>query len=213
VAPETVRSYEAGVKSSLFSDRVQLNADYYRNDYKALQLTAVLPTGEFTLTNATGALIQGVEMDARIQLTRQWNANAGFGTIDAKYKNYSEINNATFSGVDLKHAPRFQWYLSSTYIQPLASADLVWSMRLKYTDTYFTNQDNNHIAKPPTHLDAGARISYEPRNKNWSVALWGQNLTNNRIPTDGFDIKGLGVQIVYPTLPRTYGMEFNYRFF
>ncbi|MBS0568601.1 MAG: TonB-dependent receptor [Proteobacteria bacterium] len=209
---ETLIAYEAGIKSSLFNDRVRFNIDYYRNDYAGIQLSAVSPSGVFSVTNATGALIQGVEMDTQAQLTSAWRVDAGFGTIDAKYQNYAEINHATFAGMALKDAPKFQWYLSTTYVQPLGNADLVWSAAFRYTDMYFENQALSRLIMVPTHLDATARISYEPKNSKWSVALWGNNLTNNHISTGGFDIAGLGIGVIYPSLPRTYGVDFKYRF-
>lgn len=209
---ETLIAYETGIKSTLFNDRVRFNIDYYRNDYAGIQLSAVDANGVFSVTNATGALIQGVEMDTQAQLTDAWQVGAGFGTIDAKYQNFSEVNRPTFEGKDLKDAPRFQWYLSTTYVQPMTNANLVWSAAFRYTDTYWENQALSRNIKTPTHLDATARIAYEPTNAKWSVALWGKNLTNNHISTGGFDIPGLGIGIIYPSMPRTYGVDFSYRF-
>lgn len=209
---ETLIAYEAGIKSSLLNDRVRLNFDYYRNDYAGIQLSAVSPSGVISVTNATGALIQGVEMDVQAQLTSAWQVDAGFGTIDAKYQDFAEINRPIFAGMALKDAPKFQWHLTTTYVQPLANADLVWSAAFKYTDMYFENQALSRLIMVPTHLDATARVAYQPRSKKWSVALWGKNLTNNHISTGGFDIPGLGIGVIYPSLPRTYGVDFNYRF-
>lgn len=209
---ETLTAYEMGIKSSLLDNRIRFNIDYYRNDYAGIQLSAVDPNGVFSVTNATGAVLSGVEMDAQAQVTDAWKVGAGFGTIDAKYQNFAPVNQATFAGKDLKDAPKFQWHLNTTYIQPLANADLVWSAAVKYTDKYYENQALSPIIMTPTHLDARARISYEPRNANWSVALWGDNLTNNNISAGGFDIAGLGIAVIYPSMPRTYGMDFKYRF-
>ncbi|MEO8778129.1 MAG: TonB-dependent receptor [Rhodanobacter sp.] len=210
---ETLTAYEMGIKSTLLDNRLRFNIDYYRNDYAGIQLSAVDPNGVFSVTNATGAVLSGVEMDAQAQLTSAWQIGVGFGTIDAKYQNYAEINKATFAGMDLKDAPKFQWHFTTTYIQPLANADLVWSAALKYTDKYYENQALSPFIETPTHLDARARISYEPRNAPWSVARWGNNLTNNNISAGGFDIAGLGIAVIYPTVPRTYGVDFKYRFF
>lgn len=209
---ETLVAYEAGIKSSLWDDRVHFNIDYYVSDYKGIQLAAFTPDGIQTTTNATGALIQGVEMDTEAQLTSAWRVNAGFGTIKTKYQNFSEANRSTFAGKGMKNAPKFQWHLSTTYVQPLTNADVVWSAALRYTDLYYTNLALDREVMVPTHLDATARISYEPRNSPWSVALWGKNLTNNHIGAGGFVISGLGIAIVYPQLPRTFGVDFKYRF-
>jgi iron complex outermembrane receptor protein len=55
-------------------------------------------------------------------------------------------------------------------------------------------------------------VAYEPHDANWSVALWGKNLSNEFSSTGGFDIAGLGIGVIYPNVPRTYGVEFKYRF-
>ncbi|MEO5830735.1 MAG: TonB-dependent receptor [Rhodanobacter sp.] len=209
---EELRAYEAGIKSSLLNDRMQLNFDYYRNDYSGLQLSANDANGILTVTNATGALIQGVEMDAQLQLTSQWHVAAGFGTIDAKYQNFAAINDSKFRDKGLKYAPKFQWNLSTTYIQPLATADLIFSAQFRQTDFYYQDLELSRVIMTPTHLDAAARIAYEPHSKNWSLALWGKNLTNNHVATGAFNIPVIGITMIYPTIPRTYGVDFTYRF-
>ncbi len=209
---ETVRSYEAGIKSTLWDNRVRLNATYYRNDYGGLQLSAIDPNGVYVTTNATGALIQGIELEAQAQLTKNWNLSASIGTIDAEYRDYAEINKDKFEGRDLKQAPEMQWQIGTTYVQPLAAAQLVFNAQVARTDMFYQNQDLSELIKTPANTQASARIGYEPTDANWSVAVWGRNLTNTRVSAGGFDIPGLGVGVIYPTLPRTYGIDFNYKF-
>ncbi|MGY0618162.1 TonB-dependent receptor [Lysobacter sp. A378] len=209
---ETVRSYETGIKSTLFDNRVRLNATYYRNDYGGLQLSAIDPNGIYVTTNATGALIQGVEVEVQAQLTDNWNVNANIGTIDAEYRDYAEINRETFEGRDLKQAPEMQWQIGTTYVQPIADAQLIFNVQVVRTDMFYQNQDLSELVKTPANTQANARIAYEPDHGNWSVAAWGRNLTDQQISAGGFDIPGLGVAVIYPTLPRTYGVDFKYRF-
>lgn len=212
VDPERVIAYEAGIKSNWLDNRLQVNLDYYRNDYSALQFTATRPDGAFTLINASGALFQGVEADIKAQLTSKWSVNAGGGTINARYKNFDAANNSTFLGKPVKDSPKFQTYLSTTFVQPLAGADLVASAQIRYTDSYFEDlADSRMIMAEPNH-EVGARIAYKPTNSNWSVALWGKNLTNNHTSSGGFYIPVLGISVIYPTMPRTYGLDFSYRF-
>ncbi|MGY0557758.1 TonB-dependent receptor [Lysobacter sp. A421] len=209
---ETVRSYETGIKSTLLDNRVRLNATYYRNDYGGLQLSAIDPNGIYVTTNATGALIQGVEVEVQAQLTDNWNVNANIGTIDAEYRDYAEINRETFEGRDLKQAPEMQWQIGTTYVQPIADAQLIFNVQVVRTDMFYQNQDLSELVKTPANTQANARIAYEPDHGNWSVAAWGRNLTDQQISAGGFDIPGLGVAVIYPTLPRTYGVDFKYRF-
>lgn len=212
VDAETLRAYEVGVKSTLWDNRLRLNADYYRLDYDGIQLTAVNPDGVFVMTNATGALIQGFEVDAQAQLTSKLRVDASIGTIDGEYKNYSAINAAYFNGRSMKSSPDMQWTLAGTYVQPVGNADLVFAAQARHTDEYYQNQDTSRLIMTRANTEYNARISYEPREANWSVALWGKNLSNEVSSTGGFDIANLGVGVIYPNVPRTYGAEFKYRF-
>ncbi|WP_269792546.1 TonB-dependent receptor [Stenotrophomonas sp. Iso1] len=212
VDAETLRAYEVGVKSTLWDNRLRLNADYYRLDYDGIQLTAVNQDGVFVMTNATGALIQGFEVDAQAQLTDKLRVDASIGTIDGEYKNYSAVNAAYFNGRSMKSSPDMQWTLAGTYVQPVGNADLVFSAQARHTDEYYQNQDTSRLIMTRANTEYNARISYEPREANWSVALWGKNLSDEISSTGGFDIANLGVGVIYPNVPRTYGAEFKYRF-
>ena len=212
VDAETLIAYEVGVKSTLWDKRLRLNADYYRLDYDGIQLAAVNPEGVFVVTNATGALIQGFEMDLAAQVSSKLNVIASLGTIDAKYQNYSDANAAYFSGRSMKSAPDLQWTLGATYVQPVGNADLVFSGTARYTDEYYQNQDTSRLIMTRANTVVNARVAYEPHDAPWSVALWGQNLGDKYVSTGGFDIASLGIGIIYPNVPRSYGVEFKYRF-
>ncbi|WP_083491299.1 TonB-dependent receptor [Stenotrophomonas terrae] len=212
VDAETLRAYEVGVKSTLWDNRLRLNADYYRLDYDGIQLTAVNSDGVFVMTNATGALIQGFEVEAQAQLTSKLRVDASIGTIDGEYKDYAAVNAAYFNGRSMKSSPDMQWTLAGTYVQPVGDADLVFSAQARHTDEYYQNQDTSRLIMTRANTEYNARISYEPRDANWSVAAWGKNLSNEFSSTGGFDIAGLGIGVIYPNVPRTYGVEFKYRF-
>lgn len=212
VDEEILTAYEIGIKTSLFGNRLNLNAAYYRLDYEGLQLTAVNSEGVFVMTNATGALIQGFEIDATAQVTNKLKLHGSLGTIDGEYRDYADANAAYFSGRPMKSSPDLQWNLAATYIQPVGNADLVMSGQARYTDEYYQNQDASRLIMTRANTEYNARVSYEPNDANWSVALWGKNLTDEFSSTGGFDIKGLGIGVIYPNVPRTYGVEFKYRF-
>lgn len=212
VDAETLRAYEVGVKSTLWDNRLRLNADYYRLDYDGIQLTAVNSDGVFVMTNATGALIQGFEVEAQAQLTSKLRVDASIGTIDGEYKDYAAVNAAYFNGRSMKSSPDMQWTLAGTYVQPVGDADLVFSAQARHTDEYYQNQDTSRLIMTRANTEYNARISYEPRDANWSLAAWGKNLSNEFSSTGGFDIAGLGIGVIYPNVPRTYGVEFKYRF-
>jgi len=212
VDEEILQAYEIGIKTSLFDNRVNFNANYYRLAYDALQLTAINPAGVFVMTNATGALIQGFEVDVTAQVTRKLKLHGSAGTIDSEYRNFEDVNAAYFTGRTMKSSPDLQWNLAATYIQPVGNADVVMSAQARYTDDYYQNQDTSRLIMTRANTEYNARVSYEPNDANWSVALWGKNLTDEFSSTGGFNIAGLGIRVIYPNVPRTYGVEFKYRF-
>jgi len=212
VDEETVLSYEIGVKSTLADGRLRLNANYYRNEYDDLQLTAIDPTGAFVLTNATDTLIQGFELEALAALSDSWQANLAVGTIDGEYRGFSAANRATFEGKDLKQAPAITWTVGTQYSVPLANGDLLFGAQAHHTDDHFQNLANSTIIQTKAYTLVDARITYEAAGGKWMVALWGKNLSDEEYFTGGFDIAGLGIATAYMNVPRTYGVEFRYRF-
>lgn len=212
VDEETVLSWELGVKSELLDNRLRLNVNYYRNAYDDLQLTAFNDVGALLLTNATDALIHGFEAEMQAIVNENWQLHANVGTIDARYRGYSDANRPTFEGKQLKQAPKVQWSLGTTNTLPLRAGSLVFSAQAHHSSEYHLVQDNSPLVmtKPYTLVDA--RLAWEPDSDRWMVAAWAKNLTNEEYITGGFDIAGLGIAAGYMSVPRTYGIDFRYRF-
>lgn len=212
VRQETMKAYQIGVKSTFWNDRIRLDADYYREDYGAIQLSALTPAGVFTLTNATGALIQGVEAQFTARPTRRFTIGATVGTINSHYKDITKGNVAFYKGRPLKDAPHMQASLRLKYVQPLHNGDLTMTLQSRYTDSFFQNQQATPLIMTHANNIVNARIAYAPRDSKWSIALWGKNLTDKYYSTGGFYVAALGIATSYPNVPRTYGLEWSYRF-
>ena len=209
---EVLTSVEAGLKAQLWDNRLRLNATYYRNDYEALQLSAVDANGVLFVMNASGALIDGIELEAQAQVTRHLDLSATVGTIDAKYKDYEPWNAGRFEGKTLKHAPELQWQFSANYVRPVGNGKVVATGQVAYTDKYYQNQELSELHATPAHTIVNGRLAYEHDGGKWSVGLWGKNLTDKQVSAGGFDIPGVGVAVIYPNLPRTFGLDLRYRF-
>jgi iron complex outermembrane receptor protein len=86
VKPETVDSYELGVKSTLWEGRMTLNASIYRSDFsdfqtQALDLTSATP--RLGLTNAGLMRAQGVEVETHIRLAEGLTVGGSASYSDA----------------------------------------------------------------------------------------------------------------------------------
>lgn len=210
--PETVLTYEVGFKSTLANGAWRLNANYFRNDYQDLQITAFDQQGKSVLLNAANALIDGVEVESTFQFTKRWQASLNIGTLSARYKDYSAANVAVFDGKQLKQAPKLQYGLSTSYRMPVSGGDLVLNGQLKYVGDHQQNLANSPLILTKAYTLVDARMAYEASGGKWAVGLWGKNLTDKTYYTGGFDIAGIGLAAAYINVPRTVGVDLRYRF-
>lgn len=208
---ETLLAYEVGMKSTFLDRRVRFNADYYRLDYAGIQLSALNNEGVFATTNATGALIQGVEAEIQAQITSGLMLAGNIGTINAEYRDYSAANAHLFEGMEMKDTPNLTGSLRMNYIHPVANGQMIFSAQARYTAESYQTQDNSPLILSEAHTMVRARLAYESSD-NWSIGLWGRNLTDQYVSRGGFHVAGLGVATLYPNTPRTYGVDFEYHF-
>lgn len=84
--PETNWTYEAGVKASLWDGRAIVNAAVYYIDWTDLQSNApaTLATGD-VVVNGIGASSKGIEIDASIDITENFNLRVATAINDPKY--------------------------------------------------------------------------------------------------------------------------------
>ena len=136
--PETVDSYELGLRSSLFDNRLMLNATLFRAKYKDKHESEIYQFGAATETvvnNAAKATIDGLEIEARLAASEQVQLRLSVGMIDGKYEEFLAPDRIACQGISRATCPRvdrsgdfefgFQpdWNLSAGLIvtQPLSA--------------------------------------------------------------------------------------------
>ncbi len=143
--PETVQTYELGLKTQLFDNRLRLNVGAFYTDYTNMQVTvqAPAPAPTFfssTVVNAGESEIQGLEIEASFQATDGLAINVAAGLLDAEFITVSEIvptgavdgngdpvlttinraNPNTVNGVDyeawgMQNAPDYNYQVAAVY--------------------------------------------------------------------------------------------------
>jgi iron complex outermembrane recepter protein len=86
--PEEVMSYELGVKTALFNGRAQLNAAYFFTEIEDLQVAQFTGDASFIVQNAAEAEVQGLELDARLQVTRNLGVTAAASYTDFEFTSF-----------------------------------------------------------------------------------------------------------------------------
>ncbi len=228
VNEEELKSFEAGLRSQFFDDRVIFNATYFYNDYQDLQLSATVPGLGFTRINADKAQIQGVEIEASFFPTEYFEVFGNLGWLDAEYDSLTEsqaegITNSGAPcagivpfgdpargaqvidcalGLELKNAPEFKIGAGFLATLPVWRGDLSLGADVAYEDESFALIANN----PGSIVDPGAtfnaRIAYAPSDGPWRIAFWGRNLGDRE-----YFRATTSVNQVYAMPPLTWGVD------
>jgi outer membrane receptor protein involved in Fe transport len=86
--PEEVMSYELGVKTAFLNGRAQLNATYFFTEIEDLQVAQFTGDASFIVQNAAEAEVQGLELDARFQVTRNLGLSAAAAYTDFEFTSF-----------------------------------------------------------------------------------------------------------------------------
>jgi len=208
--PETVLSYELGVKSEFMDRRLRVNGAVFMMDYENLQV-------EFTndqclcniVSNASDAEITGVELEIDFAATPDLLLWLKGSFLDTEYENYV-ISTGDFSGNQLQRTPENQVSGGMEYTASVGSWGRALKFRLAYTWQDKMPWAHTNVSWEDDWGMLDGRIGLSPEGKNWSVALWGRNLTDEDIRANVIEFLGGDVSLYNP--PRTYGVEVAYRF-
>ena len=214
--PESVDSYEAGIKSTLMDDTLRLNAAYYYSEYDDFQVfqqvfgTSGNPSNE--LTNAGSVTNQGVELESTwIPMDRlQFTLNAAY--LDTNYDEFLNQDGTDYGGNELPNSPEWKVYVGTQYIQPVGSfGDLTFNVDYAYTDKQYTDPSNVE----PYVLDSyglwNARVTLTPVSEAWEVSLWGKNLADKEYNLQS-NVNLLGTPRFTWGSPQMYGISAKYFF-
>lgn len=218
--PEFADSYEIGVKTQGFEDRLRANATLFRVDYSDVQKQIVVPvtapngvTAEVTqFFNAAAMQVEGVEAELEALPVKdlQLRANLGY-----EYGRYGRYLTPIAAGYDLARSPidrtpRWQYSADMTYVTSLADrGSLRFDVNMTYVDKNLFTQSITSLAQN-TYLDAryllGASIAFEDAARHYSVKLVGRNLTDKIYTTASQVVGGLWAFSSYGP-PRYVGIE------
>ena len=102
--PEHVNAYELGLKSKWFDDRLLLDLDVFRSDYKGLQVPGAIfqpatNTNVFFIGNAAKSRSQGVELETQWVVSRDFRLAANVTYLDSQYVSYPTAPRTTLENV------------------------------------------------------------------------------------------------------------------
>src|SRR5690606_29044286 len=83
---ETLISYEIGMKSTWFDNRLLVNGAVFYNDYQDLQVNQFDPVSAVNnFSNAGDAVINGFELEVQAQVSDNLQVGGSYGYLDPEY--------------------------------------------------------------------------------------------------------------------------------
>lgn len=219
--PEKLKSYEAGLKTQLFDDKLRLNINgfIYRYTDQQVQVTGI--GGNFT-DNAAGSNLKGVELDFDYMPTSRLKFSGGLSLIDGEYSDYpgflarDTLGNPIPPGIinakgrTTPRTPKFVGNLSVHYDLPTRIGEFVSSAGVQYNDGYFWDAQNR--LRQPSYAIVNGSIAWTPNDGPFDMRVWAKNLFDATY----YSIRNAAAfpvgdnQVQAP--PRTFGVTLTYHY-
>jgi iron complex outermembrane recepter protein len=222
--PETVTTYEFGLKTELLDHRIRLDGAVFRNNLKDPQVQSS-QMGLETVINAGSARSQGVEVESTALLARGLTARLSATYLEAEFLDFSDapyfyqrpgggngLASINASGNVLPRAPRESIDVGLDYVVEISSVgEFVFDTNIAYSSKFYWDSDNVISQGPLAIVNASA--TFTPRRaKAFSLRLWTRNLTNKEYYSIEYEGQGPAGFAAAAAAPRTVGGELRYRF-
>ena len=221
--PETVDTFELGVKSEWFERRLRLNAAVFSSAYDDMQVTVQRAVGNNVASqvlNAASASIDGLELEATFAATDALQLNLIVGYTDASFDEVRVFDIPSQSVIDVSNlwsfanTPKLTGTFGGKYVMEVAGGELVLNAAMSH-------RSETQIFELPSMLDFGsytlfnAGATWYAPDGHWDVSLQGRNLGNKEVRIAGYNFALLaGEQTItgYYADPRTVSLSVGYRF-
>jgi iron complex outermembrane recepter protein len=217
--PETVDSYELGMKSEWFDHRFRANFAVFDEKFDNIQRTATTAIDNQhvqTLINAASATIKGAEMELTALPFDGVKLFATGGYTNAVYNSFNAAVNPDkynpsegLTELGFANLPSWTTDAGGTYTFSLPNVEGPFSFTADYS--WRSKQWGDFGNTPQEVIKAYGLVngSISHTAGPWTVALWGRNLTN-KYYDEAAAIAG-GFQ-QWPGVPRTYGLTAYLKF-
>lgn len=209
-APETVTSYEGGLKTQWLDNRLRLNGAVYRMDYKDKQeLLFNSLTGVLSIVNASRATMRGEELELAYRPVNWLDLGSGYSHLDGKYDSFvlGSVNN---TGNALANAPRQQFSASASINLPAGDLGyVIGAVNYAWTDSYNTGAANDPNLRIPGYGLANMNLGLESPDRRLRLTAWVKNINNTTY------LLTRSTQVIrgeYAGEPRTFGLTLAAKF-
>jgi iron complex outermembrane receptor protein len=221
IDPEFVWNYEVGSKTQAEDGRWSVNLSAFYYDYSDLQVGFVNENSIVETRNAAQASNYGLEIETRFALTDNFRLDFFATYLSAEFDEFSNGDyRQNFALVDLSgnrlpNAPEYSVKLGAEYeLTHAGGAATLLRVDYNWQDDVFFTEFNNADAMQEAHGKLDMSATYTSAEGQWSVSLWGNNLTDEDIIVNNIITAALygNVRVGSTGAPRTFGASLSYNF-
>jgi len=209
--PETLTSYEVGMKSRFWAKRASLNLAAYRYDYSDLQLSGVAIVNNvprYVTSNAGVASVKGLELEGMVKPTAASRLSATLALLDAHYVSYSPDGVHSWAGYKLDRAPSAVLTLGAEHGFRVGAGTLTAGAFSRISGDYQIGIPSQLLRyRVPGRSESDLTLGYAPQGGPWSVLLRVRNVEDRVAPVN---IDSFGMTV--PSEPRAIAVRMDYRF-
>ncbi|MEZ5572153.1 MAG: TonB-dependent receptor [Halioglobus sp.] len=229
VDPEIPSSYEVGIKSQWFDNRLRVNGAAYYSTFKDFQASAQVADAFpplFFLTNAGELETQGVELEVNAQLADNLEVQGSLAYTDAIFSDWDDapcyagqtVNQGCvdgvqdLSGADMPFSPDWSVFLATTYYVPVPSMpfDGFASLNFFWRDEVQFDTANNPLLTGDPYNTFDLYTGIAARDGHYRLQFYVQNLFDQFYPSaiGGQEVVGVqAAQILEYTYKRRFGVS------
>ena len=219
---ETVKSWEAGIKSEWFNRRLRVNLDVFRSDFKDFQATILtkIPDGAGGLLDATvignagGLRTQGVEGSVAVQPARGLSLSGALTYTDAKFTDYVYNQTTNYTDTRLTNSPEWSGTAAVDYEHRFESGFGVRAHAdYAFRSEYWTVVGQPAYSRVPGYGLVNGRLTFSLPDRNVEFGIYGRNLFDTYFSTGWQNYGALGLlHYTSPNARRTLGGFVNVNF-
>ena len=211
--PETIWSYELGMRGDWMDGRLRTNITMFYSDLEDLQTTSATPDGQFLTTNAGGLEVPGIEAEITAVPTDNWNIFASMGWQNAEYKDLPGgcvVPNANLAAYDAncnvaepKRSPHQTYTLGTSADFGLGGFTITPNIMFRYIGAQYPGTRSLGYNQSVTLINAGVKMTMP--NDRWELNVECKNC--------GDKVYNQSILFTpYFNLPQTYMATIKYRF-
>jgi iron complex outermembrane recepter protein len=212
--PDSVWSYELGEKARLLDGALAVRASLFYIDWKNVQQNIPLACGYDVTENAGAAVSKGGELEIDARLSTAFTLHGGVGYTDAMITEATP-GSALAVGARLPNVP--EWTVNGSIEYNTALSD-AWAFSARADAEYIGSEFDPNAAPFPLNERGGytlVNMRFGVKDRSFAAYVFADNLLN-KVALVGFDHSEAQNTAEYarviPTVPRTVGIDLQYRY-